>query len=267
MTKTVFGVTIAKRLCGSIHRKERHRMRKITAVACLGCLMSAVLLSACTRKDTSTSSVGTGTQSSSAEGNGSAIGKDTQNAIGGDPSTTLAGGVNAGTGDGSSAGSSTQTQTPAQADPQVSAPAETPAGQASSAPQDAAAAQNEGDGSTGEADYSGVEAENTYDAQNQAGEPIVEDDNDADSWEGTYNGENDEQLLIHDQTESGFYFSFAVCGISGWAEAAGNEATYAGDDSNNIVFQYAGDTVFVSVTNTDGNDTSEAVMAGTYTAE
>ena len=181
------------------------------------------------------------------------------------------GGSSSGAGSDQSSSQSTQTQQAAQSDTasqnqttdqaQTTAPAET-----------AASADQSADGNDG----GEVNGDSTYDAQNQAdaddGEQSGEDDSFGDTgWNGTfYNDDTEETLNIIQESDTAISFIFTNSGIAASAQTDGNTATYYGDDNFVITFSLSGDTLKVSLSNTeDETDTSGggSPLLGTYTRE
>ncbi len=109
-----------------------------------------------------------------------------------------------------------------------------------------------------------VGAEDTYDAANQAGDaPVDTASLEDDGWNGTFAGSAGETLTINVDGDSSLSFSFAVSGISGSADYAGDEATFAGDDGNVVIFENLGGSVEVSVVNESGAQEPSAI-SGSY---
>ncbi len=269
-------------------------------IAAAGILAAAFLLAACTRSDTDTASAGTGAAASSGEsGSATAAQNSSPDTVlaGGtaagaadsaDPVITVV----ADDGSQSTAPAAEGSSQPAQpaADSSQQADASASADSQSGLQQDqttdtqdttveitldpdmnaaADAASSDEDlptydevNQSGEDPEDTVDADGTYDAVNQSGAA-----QDAVSWAGVYDRDDGEMLTIHHQENGTFFFRFELCQIAGTAvidSENGAAALYQGDDDNNIVFAISDEVISVSVTNSNGDDTSEAAMTGTY---
>ncbi len=156
----------------------------------------------------------------------------------------------------------------------VSSQAQTPSGSAGGD----AAAQNAASAPAADAAGAGADVQNTqnvqsgssdvgaatYDEANQSGDDDVAAPAAQYDWEGTFTSESGEEVTITNQDEYAFQFAFSVSGIYGQADIDGVQAIYQGDDDNQIVFNYGGNTLYVEVTNSNGDDTSESPLIGTY---
>ena len=208
-------------------------------------LTATLLLSACAR------STGSGTAGAGSAGGSNASG--TVNA----PAGNAGQGENAGQNDSAGQGSGNT------------------AGQAAGTGEAASVGENGGFGNDGAPSLSPelnqdansgqeVGAEDTYDAANQAGDAPVDTAALADDgWNGTFAGSAGETLTINVDGDSSLSFSFAVSGISGSADYAGDEATFAGDDGNVVIFENLGGSVEVSVVDESGAQQPSAI-SGSY---
>lgn len=87
---------------------------------------------------------------------------------------------------------------------------------------------------------------------------------DNEGWAGTYENENAEILTVTMAEEGMISFSFANSGISGRAQINGSQAVYYGDDYHDVVFEYAGTDIKVTVTSQEDFDTSASPLNGVF---
>lgn len=147
--------------------------------------------------------------------------------------------------------------------------------------------QNQGQGTDEFAVDGGdeIDANATFDAQNQADAEGGDDDAEADpadadeqngdndslsetGWTGTfYNDATEETLTVSNATDEAIEFAFAVSGIAGSAQRSGDTASYNGDDNFVISFALSGDQIQVSLSNTEDEtetDGGGSPLIGTY---
>ena len=150
--------------------------------------------------------------------------------------------------------------------------------------------QNQGQGTDEFAVDGGdeIDANATFDAQNQADAEGGDDDAEADpadadeqngdndslsetGWTGTfYNDATEETLTVSNATDGAIEFAFAVSGIAGSAQRSGDTASYNGDDNFVISFALSGDQIQVSLSNTEDEtetDGGGSPLIGTYVRE
>ena len=109
-----------------------------------------------------------------------------------------------------------------------------------------------------------VSPEDTYDAMNQSGDESYQmAEAGEEGWDGSFVNGDGETLTITQSDEQTISFSFAVSGISGSASINGDEAFYNGDDGTNVVFENAGGSMEVSVTDSEGQSIS-ATISGSF---
>ena len=109
-----------------------------------------------------------------------------------------------------------------------------------------------------------VSPEDTYDAMNQSGDESYQmAEAGEEGWDGSFVNGDGETLTITQSDEQTISFSFAVSGISGSASIDGDEAFYNGDDGTNVVFENAGGSMEVSVTDSEGQSIS-ATISGSF---
>lgn len=147
--------------------------------------------------------------------------------------------------------------------------------------------QNQGQGTDEFAVDGGdeIDANATFDAQNQADAEGGDDDAEADpadadeqngdndslsetGWTGTfYNDATEETLTVSNATDGAIEFAFEVSGIAGSAQRSGDTASYNGDDNFVISFALSGDQIQVSLSNTEDEtetDGGGSPLIGTY---
>ena len=170
-------------------------------------------------------------------------------------------GSSAGTGTGAASGGNSGQGTTASSgtDTASSGNAQQSAAEGSQAPaSDASAAQE-------------VDAGETYDMQNQAGDaPVAEpagQDTEGTQWDGTYVSDAGETLAIQKTDEYSISFQFANCGISGTASVEGEQAVYHGDDNYQVVFEYCGGSIDVTASPVDQEDAEPSAVDGSYIRE
>ncbi len=133
-------------------------------------------------------------------------------------------------------------------------------------------ADNDGAAAVENADDSGVDASATFDAENQSGiEVNMSDeeyaaDGEETGWVGTFVGTSDETLSISAQSDTSVTFLFESSGIGGKASLDGSSAVFNGDDGFQINMSLDGDTIEVSLANTEDESASleESPLIGTY---
>ncbi len=239
---------------------------------------AALLLSACTRSDSSTSTAEAGAAATDTTGVGTAISLST--AVGDDPVITLAGGM--GTeqvklivketeaqtadtqavqqvSDSTDSGVTVQTETQAADSVTITDNTQTETDAPAPADTDAAGTDTAGD-NTGAGTVVPLTEASQQDEDDQQETSAVA----SSTWVGTFTQSSGETLTVYSADSSGISFGFAVSGISGYASIDGGSAVYSGDDNHNVIFEIAGDMIYVTVTNLDGYDTAEAGMIGNY---
>lgn len=241
---------------------------------------AALLLSACTRSDSSTSTAGAKAASTDTVGAGTAYSMST--AAGADPVITLAGGMGAErikaaeketesseqetqtpqTLSGTTTGSSTAAATPAQTQTTEAPTPVTGKTQTESAAP-AGTAVSGTDVSTDNT-AAGTVAPMTEAPQQEDNGEVESSAVASSSWVGTFTQSSGETLTVYSADSSGLSFGFAVCGVSGYASMEGGSAIYKGDDDYDVIFEMAGDVIYVNVTNANGYDTEGTPVVGNY---
>lgn len=125
---------------------------------------------------------------------------------------------------------------------------------------------NDGAPSLGYAEGDGaaeVSPEDTYDAMNQSGDAYQMAEAGEEGWDGSFASGEGETLTVSQIDDQTISFSFAVSGISGSASIDGDEAYYNGDDGTTVVFENAGGSMEVSVTDSEGQSIS-ATISGSF---
>jgi hypothetical protein len=240
-----------------------NRIRKIYGTAAaLG--LTACLLFGCTRADVATSS-GNAASSGQAAAQGTATSTVSDGSLAGAGSGT---GSSTGSNTPSSSGSAVSSADPADSGKsQQAAPtaqnvtgtttqtaSQTPAASQSAAPAPESTAPAQGN----TAPAAPEAAQEMEDCENyDIGEEYVEE-----SVSGEFEkSDGTESVVLSLMNDNEISFQFRESGIGAYAQASGSTAVYTGDDGYSILFDVAGDTLAVSISGEDGD---QSPMNGIY---